>query len=322
MKNTVEYLQELIDTREQMKTSINNKGVQVSGGLKSYPNAIDNIFVGGGGDGEIDYTMFGWSQNDSNRQNQINKKHVEDAIQYSLSVMDKCDASKWDDNSDPPFRYDDTLVFCPMIYNLKRGAALFAKCFSLRSIPLIDTQNVTNMNSMFLACYNLTYFPPMDTSNVTNMNGMFQSCSSLISVSQMDTSNVTDMNCMFNSCTSLTSVPQLNTSNVEDMGFMFSNCSQLTSIPQLDASKLGGTASMFTNCYSLKDFGGLKNLSQSIDLRYCPELTHESLMNVINGLADVRYYIRNVTISSSSHAKLTNEEIKIATDKGWTISIG
>lgn len=58
MKSTVEYLQELIDAREQMKTSINNKGVQVSGGLNSYDDAIKKF---SGSDVKISGLRFAYS---------------------------------------------------------------------------------------------------------------------------------------------------------------------------------------------------------------------------------------------------------------------
>ena len=47
------------------------------------------------------------------------------------------------------------------------------------TIPLLDTSNVTNMNSMFGNCKKLTTIPLLNTSNVTNMNSMFQFCPNL-----------------------------------------------------------------------------------------------------------------------------------------------
>ena len=68
----------------------------------------------------------------------------------------------------------------------------------------IDPRQVTNMYGMFDGCWSLTTVPPMDTSSVTDMAAMFSRCSSLIAVPDMDTSQVTDMYDMFRSCSALT----------------------------------------------------------------------------------------------------------------------
>lgn len=51
---------------------------------------------------------------------------------------------------------------------------------------------------------NLIWFPLVDTSNVTNMNSMFNNCTSLEEIPQLNTSNVTGMSNMFSSCNKLT----------------------------------------------------------------------------------------------------------------------
>ena len=100
---------------------------------------------------------------------------------------------------------------------------------TIKTVPfLLDTSQVTNMNSMLNGCAALTSVPDMDTSNVTNMGYMFNGCAALTSVPDMDTSNVTNMYCMFFGCSSLTSVPDMDTSNVTSMGYMFNGCAALT----------------------------------------------------------------------------------------------
>ena len=119
---------------------------------------------------------------------------------------------------------------------------------------LLDTSNVTNMDSMFRDCSNLTAIPQLDTSNVTNMRNTFASCSNLTTIPLLDTSNVTNMENTFYGCSSLTTIPQLDTSRVYDMIQMFSDCSNLTTIPQLDISNVEYYMwDMFHNCSSLSD---------------------------------------------------------------------
>ena len=206
----------------------------------------------------------------------------------------------------------------------------------IKKIPLIDTSNVTDMRSMFYDCKNLISIPLLDTSNVTNMNQMFLGCTSLTTIPQLDTSNVIYMNQMFWRCTSLTTIPQLDTSNVTIMHNMFNSCENLISIPQLDTSNVTGVTSMFNSCTSLTTLGGFQNLGMAydttasandrnyrLDLSTSSKLTHDSLMNVINNLYDIKTKGCNpqqLILGSTNLAKLTAEEIQIATDKGFSVS--
>ena len=59
------------------------------------------------------------------------------------------------------------------------------------------------------------------------------------------------------------------------------------------------------------------------DLSSATKLTHESLMNVINNLYDIKTKGCNaqpLVLGSTNLAKLTAEEIAIATNKGWNVS--
>ena len=210
---------------------------------------------------------------------------------------------------------------------------MFNACEKLTSIPQLDTSNVDNMYGMFSVCSSLTTIPLLDTSNVTNMSGMFSKCSSLTSIPLLDTSKVTDMSSMFNNCKSLTTIPQLDTSNVDNMINMLASCSKLTSVPLLDASNVRDIQSIFGAEYnkSLTDLGGFKDLGKrssvsgtsSIGLTYILNLTHDSLMNVINNLYDRKsagYSTLTLHMGSDNLAKLSDEEKAIAINKGWNLS--
>ena len=208
--------------------------------------------------------------------------------------------------------------------------------YILNELPQLDTSKVTNMNYMFSHCTNLTTIPQIDTSNVTNMSQMFYNCTNLTTIPQLDTSNVTNMNYMFYSCYNLTTIPQIDTSNVTNMGYMFSSCDNLTTIPQLNGEKLTSVASTFGNCKSLENFNGIINLGQAylttqsanysnykLNLSACTNLTYDSLMNIINSLYDIATLgvkSQQLILGSTNLAKLTEEEIAIATNKGWSVS--
>ena len=141
---------------------------------------------------------------------------------------------------------------------------------------------------------------------------------------------------MFYSSNYLKYVPDFNTSNVTTMYAMFQYCPNLITVPKLNASKVVMIANIFGNCDNLTNLGGLENLGQAYDptksanysgytlyLSTSNKLTHDSLMNVINNLYDIKTKGCNpqgLVLGSTNLAKLTAEEIAIATEKGWTVS--
>ena len=74
----------------------------------------------------------------------------------------------------------------------------------------------------------------------------------------------------------------------------------------------------FTGCTALKTITGNPNFKVSFSLSDSTELTHDSLMVVINGLQTVTG--QTLTLGTTNLAKLTDEEKKVATDKGWTLA--
>lgn len=208
--------------------------------------------------------------------------------------------------------------------------------YQLNELPQLDTSAVTNMSYMFGSCTLLTTIPQLNTSNVIDMHYMFNNCSSLTTIPQLDTSNVTNMDSMVSHCTSLTTIPQLSTGNVANMSYMFFYCESLTTIPLIDTSNVIDIRNMFHSCPALTTLGGFQNLgmaydtnksanysSYTLNLSTSSKLTHDSLMNVINNLYDIKtkgVKTQQLVIGSKNLAKLTAEEIAIATDKGWTVS--
>ena len=102
-------------------------------------------------------------------------------------------------------------------------------------------------------------------------------------------------------------------------------------IPEINASKFTNIDSILMNCANLEDFGGLLNLGQAypdtsmqeslaLGLQNNNKMTHDSLMNVINKLYDISNKRTQIIIlGDTNKAKLTAEEIAIATNKGWTV---
>ena len=147
-------------------------------------------------------------------------------------------------------------------------------------LKMLDTQNVTSMESMFSGCSGLTSLDltPLDTQNVTDMSSMFYHCLNLtkLDLSNFDTSNVTTMGGnfeywltqygdfqrtyygdkagMFEGCSSLTAlIIPFDTSHVEDFCGMFCGCKKLTvlDISSFDTSSAINMNCMFDYCINL-----------------------------------------------------------------------
>ena len=179
--------------------------------------------------------------------------------------------------------------------NMKKTASMFYDCRNLTNVPLLDTKNVTNMDSMFSNCFNLANVPLFDTKNVTNMASMFYYCSNLTTVPLFDTSNVTNMNNMFFYCSNLTTVPLFDTSKVTSMNHMFYNCSNLETIHMI-------------------------NINANLNISASTKFTREALLEIIGNLKAQTSGTKTLTMGSTNLAKLTDEDKKIATDKGWTLA--
>ena len=70
----------------------------------------------------------------------------------------------------------------------------------------------------------------------------------------------------------------------------------------------------------LTTFGGLTGLKINFDLSSCPNLTHESLLNVVNELADVTADPKTLTLGEENLKRLWSGDKAIATNKGWTLA--
>lgn len=169
---------------------------------------------------------------------------------------------------------------------------------------------------------NLVFCPLVDTSKANNMTAMFSSCVNLMQVPLLDTSNVVHFDEMFYNCSSLTTVPQFNTSSLYSAQLMFAGCSKLVSVPLLDFTNAKELRSMLLACSELAELGGFSNLSVSLDLSSSRKLTADSIMNVINEAKDLSGTggTSTLTLGTTNVEKLTEDQIAIASAKGWTIA--
>lgn len=180
----------------------------------------------------------------------------------------------------------------------------------------------TGLMSKFRNDKNLVFCPLVDTSKANNMTAMFSSCVNLIQVPLLDTGNVVHFDEMFYNCSSLTIVPQFDTTNLYSAQLMFGGCSKLVSLPLFDFTKAEQLRYMLSACSELTDLKGFTNLSVNLDLSSSRKLTADSIMNVINEAKDLSGTggTATLTLGSTNISKLTEEQIAIASAKGWTLA--
>ncbi len=213
--------------------------------------------------------------------------------------------------------------------------SLFESCESLESIPYFDTSSCTSMQDAFNNTKKLTNIPLYDTSNVTYMRNMLY-MSGITQMPMFNTSKVTNMEGILKHAPNIEVFPELDTSNVTNMSSAFYNASSLKEIKKINLGKVTNIDRLLVYCNELTILGGFENLGQAysttqsanysnykLDLSSCTKLTHDSLMNVINNLYDIAakgVKTQQLVLGSSNLAKLTAEEIAIATNKGWTVN--
>lgn len=229
--------------------------------------------------------------------------------------------------------------------NVTNMSLMFYDCYKLSNLDLsnFDTSKVTRFDYMFYKCYALPSLDlsSFDTSNATRMDEMFDYCQKLtnLNLSNFVTSKVTNFNHMFSNCEILQTLTfdNIDTSDATNFSGMFYNCRMILTIPTLNGSKATFLSSLFYNCFNLTNFNGIINLGQAYSItqnanyyNYTLDisssyrnLTHESLVNIINNLYDIKtkgVKPQKLVLGTNNLVKLTEEERNIAVSKGWTLS--
>lgn len=209
---------------------------------------------------------------------------------------------------------------------------IFNSCVSLTSVtfPEGSLTQVVNGQSMFQGCSSLTFvvFPEGALTQCISMQNCFFACSSLTSITFPEgaLTRTTHISQTFNSCHSLTSItfPAGALTQARWMYSAFYNCSILSSItfPEGALTQVVQMTYAFYQCTSLQDLTiyNLPNIDLSnTGFTYCTRLTLSSLQNIVNALPTTTSGYQ-CTIGTTNLAKLSDTDIQIATDKGWTLN--
>lgn len=234
---------------------------------------------------------------------------------------------------------------------------MFYSCDNLEEIIGIDNfsfDNLTYVSYMFDGCRSLknvnNFIKKISNQTILYIASMFRNCEAIEDITFDEnfldptyTSGVT-METFCSNCLSLKTINIPCSGYISGMRYAFQNCRELTTInmSNLDFTPIRGNTSSSSSTDVFAGNIKLENLSfglnygagfttslsannryATLDLSACTLLTHDSLMDVINKLYDLTANGKNnqkLVIGTTNMAKLTEEEIAIATNKGWIVS--
>ena len=224
---------------------------------------------------------------------------------------------------------------------------MFVDCYSLKNIDVSkwDMSNLPTIGQMFYYS-SLEYLDlsSWNLQNCTAMDGCFENCSKLktlimptLTPNKVKTSNGNNymtFQSMLQGCSSLKEFDishweEINVNNV--YRFMAGSGIETFNLSciNLKADHLGismpNTPKTLVNAIFYKTFlpSNLANANPftNFSLAQFTQLSKESILSFLNCLADITSSGKSYTIplGSANLAKLSSDEIKIATDKGWSV---
>ena len=102
----------------------------------------------------------------------------------------------------------------------------------------------------------------------------------------------------------------------------FSNSKKLHTIDCFGVTEILTFTNTFLNCEALANIIIEGTIGNNISFAQSPLLTHDSLMSIIDALKDLTGtgITRTLTLHPTAKARLSEEDIAIGTQKGWTIA--
>lgn len=191
----------------------------------------------------------------------------------------------------------------------------------LEKIICMGKANVPSLINQFDGIYayaNVTTTPFYRFDNLNSLMNTWHDCQYLTNVPHFNTENVTDFSYTWAGCWSLLTIPPLNFKSATNIYQCFNGCHSLTSLPYMNLASVTDTTNAWSGCDNLTTLGGFGAISADIDLSASPNLTVESIMNVINQAATVTG--KTMTFGIENLDKLTDAQKAVATNKGWTLA--
>ena len=291
MSTLVENVEKVKSAHAALSASIEAKGVSVPAGTKltGMPDLVDQIQTGGLEPNTSKVTLH----SDGSTHIDVNRIIVADTSQMT--------------SFDGFFAEDKKLTSV--------------------SFPADFAPNAINMNGFFYQCNSIKNIniPPNFAPNATTFENFCYSCTSLSSFEYSEDfgQKAESVTQFFWGCQNLSSViiPP-NFADVKYAQDIVGNCRNLTSItfPSNFGHKISsswGFVQLFNFCDNLTEIYGDLALSINFAIENT-KVSHDSLIRVLNSIPTVTES-RSIKLGNTNIAKLTDEEKKIATDKGWNL---
>ena len=216
--------------------------------------------------------------------------------------------------------------------------------------PTLVNANVNGLGYFLYECSSLTSLDisQWNVSGSKDLSHMFSGCSKLASLDlrNWDVSGATMINSFLSNCESLTDLKMNFVLNKADLREFIYGCGSLEDLSNM---KLSGTVTSINgfafhikatsldlstldctyetigmNIYTLMnsnitEFYPPTNISQDINLRYTTNLSIDSFVRIFNNLITTTE-TRTIMLHPNIVNSLTEEQIAIATNKGWTVT--
>lgn len=184
---------------------------------------------------------------------------------------------------------------------------------------LIDTSEIIDMGGMFIKITNLKHLnvSHWDVSKVTNLNSFVRETNiERLDLSMWDTSNVQIIYAAFYNCKKL---KWLNLAGFNGSKLTSNSTSVFEQANYIETLVGDHTIDDVIN-NDIKVFDGLM-ITVEMTISQNPRINRASLRALINGLADLTgSHAQTLLLGETLIAKLTEEDIAIATGKNWTIA--
>lgn len=242
------------------------------------------------------------------------------------------------------FYYSDKVEHLPDLEtsHITNMESMFCYCKKLKAIPKIDTSSATNISDIFNNCQIITEVPALDISKATVLDNMFPYCHKLKSIPRSILDNCFKGNLgyyyqfyynAFYQCYNLEEVLNLDigdgyTSATNMFYYTFDYCSSLRRFTfktnedgspiytqmQGQTLDLSNYAGWFQSEYTAKNWADGEYTVNPAEAYY----NRDSMAETINSLP----IVKNCTIKFKKEQGqlLTEDEIAIATSKGWTVT--